>query len=247
MFSKIKDFFINLLKPQLLIFVSFVLVVMTFLFFFNRQGEEYVHSMLKSDLEYLYIKEKKNYVIRKKSLDFTNSKIEEKSIQERLKEQISQIRARARRHLNVVIFYYSKYYSSIVMSAVFGVFGGMLFIFISLRGWKESNNNLLIIFIISSSISALFAVIPSLFQQSQNIENNEQLYRGHIYLENRIRSYVAYYKTCDDNNSISPKEFMLDIDNKMKNLDELTVLFDPKALEKLKTKIKNISNEMPKK
>lgn len=188
MLDKIKEFFINMLKPQLMIFITFILVVVASFSFFNHQGKEYVHSMLKSDLEYLYVKEKRKIgnkykfnSIKKKPLYFENSKIKEISIQERLKEQISQIRDRARRHLNVVIFYYSKYYSSIAMSAVFAVFGGMLFIFISLRGWKESNNNLLIVFIISSSISALFAVIPSLFQQSQNIENNEQLYRG-IYI-----------------------------------------------------------------
>lgn len=59
---------------------------------------------------------------------------------------------------------------------------------------------------------------------------------------------MAYYKIYDDNSSVSPKKFMLDIDNKMKNLDELTVLFDPKALEKLKTKIRNISDDIsPKK
>jgi hypothetical protein len=239
------------------LFISFAIVISSFaLPYFRDQGIGYVVKLLSNDFDRLYERNQQNssgewYLSATKldiPLKFSDPTAESSLIGERIRNQISEVRDRERRHLGVVVFYYSRYYMAIALSSVLGVFAGVLFIFISINGLKQANSYILLLFIASSSLSAFFGIYPSLYKQPENIEDNEKLYRAYVELEDNIRTNAILLDLeCENDKSENVEcltKYISAIDSRLKDINRLTVVLDPSALKDLDSAVKSIGNEL---
>jgi hypothetical protein len=239
------------------LFVFFAITILAFALPYCRdQGIGYVTKLLSSDFERLYERTQLDnkgewYLSARKlyfPLKFKDSSAESSLVGERMQDQLSQIRDRERRHLGAVAFYYSRYFMAIALSSVLGVFAGALFIFISINGLKQAEPCILILFIVSSSLSAFFGLYPSLYKQPENIEDNEKLYRAYVELENNIKTNAILMdlecRQGETENRECLTKFVSEIDSRLKDINRLTVVFNPSALKDLDAAVKGIGNEL---
>jgi hypothetical protein len=250
--------FLSLFKNSkvwyVVLFISFSIVISSFaLPYYRDQGIGYVTKLLSNDFERLYEKKqpdnKNEWYLTSPKLDvqlkFKDPSAESSLVGERMKEQLSQVRDRERRHLGVVVFYYSRYYMAIALSSVLGVFAGVLFVFISINGLKQANSYILILFIVSSSLSAFFGLYPSLYKQPENIEDNEKLYRAYVELENNIKTNAILMDLeCNKEKGECLTKFVSELDLRLKDINRLTVVLNPSALKDLDAAVKGIGNEL---
>ncbi len=232
---------------------------------YRTQGSEYVSQMLKHDYSALYhygsIKNGAAAPVTKRHSPvlFASRELEKSTEGGRIQDQVKQVRDRIRRHLGVISFYYSRYYMSVTVSSIFGVISAVSFVFLSIKGWREANRQLLLTFLLSSAIAAFYQMYPSLYKQPENIAANEKLYRAYVSLENDIRSYAAlvhphFLTWCTEGQKeenkpggmelLCPDAFILDIDKKLAEYNSLTVLIDHKSLEKLTQQLNAIGQDL---
>ena len=110
---------------------------------------------------------------------------------QRLYEQQDRSIGLAERHLEIVLFYYVRYFSTILFSALAAIGAAVLLFFISRDGWNKHNDLLHIPFIGFVACSILFSAMPNVFEFSQNIEANKRAFEAAMTLENQIASYIS--------------------------------------------------------
>ena len=111
--------------------------------------------------------------------------------QGRLKQQQLEARGRARFHLWASVFIFSNYYLSAIMFSLTSALAAILLAFISKTGWKEANEYLVTLFLVTAATAVFYKAFPALFMQEQSIEANRRLYLRYVALEDRILTYAA--------------------------------------------------------
>jgi Calx-beta domain len=111
--------------------------------------------------------------------------------QGRLKDQLERTRQRSRLHLDVMTFYYIRYYMSIIMLLLVASLAAITLVLISKRGWERTNEYIITTFFLMTAASMCFGSWPKVFRQEQNITDNKVFYLKYTSLENEILSYAA--------------------------------------------------------
>ncbi|HZH13480.1 MAG TPA: hypothetical protein VE057_03860 [Archangium sp.] len=111
--------------------------------------------------------------------------------QGRLKQQQLEARGRARFHLWAAVFIFSNYYLSAIMFSLTSALAAILLVFISKTGWKEANEYLVTLFLVTAATAVFYKAFPGLFMQEQSIEANRRHYLRYVALEDRILTYAA--------------------------------------------------------
>ncbi|MEW6491802.1 MAG: hypothetical protein AB1589_04525 [Cyanobacteriota bacterium] len=151
----------------------------------------------------------------------------------RLEQQLKEIDSRIKRHADVMTFFYKQYYISISMASALGLVAGICVFFISKVGWKDANNGLINMFIVTSSAALFYGQLPAIFKQDTNLAANRNLYIEYITLKNEVLSYSATRGVMGINpenaNSFTPVEpsiFISYVDQKMAKLNQIPIDFD---------------------
>jgi hypothetical protein len=143
----------------------------------------------------------------------------------RLMRQLTEIRRRAKHHLSVMEFFYTRYYMAITLFSVIGAIAALLLSFIVAKGWKDSSTYLITAFVVMTGTAAFYKALPSEFRQEQNIADNKTLYLQYVSLENELMSYLA---TGEDLNEkpAPPAHAIHYLDGRLKELNNLAIGFD---------------------
>jgi hypothetical protein len=114
--------------------------------------------------------------------------------QARLQEQVERIRKRIKLHLDVMEFFYIRYYMVILTFAIAGALAAITLVLVSKRGWEQTNEYILTAFFVMTACAVFFGAFPGMFQQEQNIKENKALYLKYEALENEVLSFAATYE-----------------------------------------------------
>ena len=127
-----------------------------------------------------------------RDLAFTaNHLVVDEPMKNRLEQQYDSIRARAKTHQEIMIYYYSRYYMAITMATITGIIATMMMAIVSKKGWENASPYIIAIFLTTSGLTAYFAAFPTLFEQKRNIEDNKTLYAIYLNLEDRLLTFAA--------------------------------------------------------
>ena len=111
--------------------------------------------------------------------------------QARLREQLSETIDRTEHHLDVMRFFYTRYYIAIILFSMTGALAAVSLVLISKRGWEASNEYVITVFFLMTALTLFFGSFPGLFQQDKNIADNKALYLKYSALANEIVSYAV--------------------------------------------------------
>jgi len=143
----------------------------------------------------------------------------------RLHSQFNNIQARANHHATVMKFFYTRYYTTIVLISVTGLVAAVCAIYLSSKGWGTDQSWIQTIFLTMSAATLYFTAFPKVYKQSENIFNNTNAYLSYLNLENELLSYVCTgeYK---DGEPTSLNNFIHYLDQEMENRNKLYLGFD---------------------
>jgi len=150
-------------------------------------------------------------------------------LKQRLQQQYRQVRERAAAHLEIMIFYYARYYMAISLTAFTGILAAVALLFISKQGWAASSPYLVAVFITMTSLAGLFGAFPAMFEQASNIDENKKSYTAYVALENRILSYAASGSD-EDGKDRTAASFVHLVDARLRDLHRLPVALNPEAI-----------------
>ncbi len=117
----------------------------------------------------------------------------------RLTSQLDEIRERIKLHLDVMNFYYTRYYMAIITSSLAAALAAVAIILISKGGWQQTSNYIISTFFVAAAASVFYGAFPGMFQQQQNITDNKILYLKYVALENELLSYVVTGEALNNN------------------------------------------------
>jgi hypothetical protein len=128
-------------------------------------------------------------------------------------------------HFNLLITFYSYYFSTVIMTGVLASVAAICLLFITSKGWVPSNAYAKTIFLVATASATYCAAFPSIFQQQQNIDDNRRLYLDYAALANEMCSYATTGGN-DAGESREPKDFIHYEDVQLKKLNKIAVGFD---------------------
>ena len=111
--------------------------------------------------------------------------------QARLQDQLQRVRQRTRLYLEVMKFFYTRYYMAILTFAIAGALAAITLVLVSKRGWEATNEYILTAFFVMTACTVFYGAFPGVFQQEQNIKDNKVLYLQYEALENEILSFAV--------------------------------------------------------
>ena len=156
---------------------------------------------------------------------------------DRLKDQFSLARDRARHHLTVAIYFFSNYYMAILQAFVMGMIAAIALFFITQVGYAQASSTVVTVFITATALATFYGGFPSVFRQTDNVAENKALYLRYISLQNEMLSYAA---TGMDS---TPKKFaaadyIACIDKGLNKINNIAVCFDASKIPVVKFDIK---------
>ncbi|MEM8638717.1 MAG: hypothetical protein AAGG51_07895 [Cyanobacteria bacterium P01_G01_bin.54] len=151
-------------------------------------------------------------------------------IKQRLRSQFLRIQARTLIHSDVMAFFYGRSFVTLVIVSVNGVVGVVCLFFISKDGWSDSNNVLLNLFVVSAGIVVLYSNLSIFLKIEDNVNNNTELYLSYLLLKEEFLSYLVTQKN-DTGNDLTPEDFVLYIDQKILQLNIITLDFDNQKVQ----------------
>ncbi|GAB4143440.1 MAG: hypothetical protein Fur0046_20520 [Cyanobacteria bacterium J069] len=89
---------------------------------------------------------------------------------DRIQTQLGQIERRAKVYARISIFYYTRLFSAIALASSTGIIAAVCLFYISKVGWKDANNYIVNIFVVTSGITVLVGAFPVVFQQENNVQ-----------------------------------------------------------------------------
>jgi hypothetical protein len=143
----------------------------------------------------------------------------------RLAGQFQELRSRMKHHFDLLITFYSYYFSTIIMTGVLASVAAICLLFITSKGWVPSNPYAKTIFLVATASATYCAAFPSIFQQQQNIDDNKRLYIEYVALTNEMCSYASTGENNDEDPK-HPNEFIHYVDLQLKRLNKIAVGFD---------------------
>ncbi|MGB7923546.1 MAG: hypothetical protein WCF57_09910 [Pyrinomonadaceae bacterium] len=149
----------------------------------------------------------------------------------RIKEQLDEVRSRTTSHLQVMKFFFTRYYAAIVLISIAGAGAAATLVSITQTGWSHSNEFTLTIFFVTTAIAVFYRAVPASFQQQKNITDNKALFLKYWALENEIRSFVVTgypMNRLADSDKPTVKDFIRYIDQQLAQ-DNIALGFDEKS------------------
>jgi hypothetical protein len=143
----------------------------------------------------------------------------------RLIEQVRTIRGRAIHHFIVMRYFYSRYYMAISIGMITGILAAVALLFITKKGWDQSNQYIKTVLITATAITAYFGAFPAVFQQSQNIADNKKLYLQYIALHDEVMSFLPSQENISGE-AKKVSEFIDYIDKQLVQLNTFAIGFD---------------------
>jgi hypothetical protein len=143
----------------------------------------------------------------------------------RLAGQFKELGNRMKHHFNLLITFYSFYFSTVIMTGVLASVAAICLLFITSKGWVPSNPYAKTIFLVATASATYCAAFPSIFQQQQNIDDNRRLYLEYAGLANEMCSFAITGEN-DAGDSQEAKEFIHYEDVQLKKLNKIAVGFD---------------------
>jgi len=159
--------------------------------------------------------------------DSTDTPYENMSDEEkgRLQGQAQEIRTRMDHHLSVLKLFYVTSYTTILMTGGLTAVAAIMLLFITMDGWKSSNQYARNLFLMATASATFCAAFPSLFQQQRNIDENTRLYLEYVALTNEMCSYATTRQTSDEP-VLATDAFIVSVDKRLKALNKIAVGFD---------------------
>lgn len=153
--------------------------------------------------------------------------------QSRLAQQIRLVENGVSYHTEMAAYFYSRGRSLARVAIFAGLFAGISGFLISQKGWQQSNNAVINVFITCSSLTLICSQIPNVFNYDENYEANQKLGLGYIELQNQIHSFIATEGMVGQNPE-KPNEFSeMDtnrmihyIDGKLSDLAQFNIAYD---------------------
>jgi hypothetical protein len=150
--------------------------------------------------------------------------------QQRIFQQLEEIRARARHHREMVVYFYSRYYMAILVAALTGAAAAVLMLAAGQEGWRKAKGPVLTSILVLAAAAAFYGSFPALFQQEENATANATLLKAYENLEGKILTYLATERLPDKEGRVSPSDLILLIDDRLEELREIRIGFDPNAI-----------------
>jgi hypothetical protein len=159
----------------------------------------------------------------------------------RLRGQYQEIRARMEHHLSVLKLFYVTSYTTILMTGGLTAVAAIMLLFITMDGWKSSNQYARNLFLMATATATFCAAFPSLFQQQRNIDENTRLYLEYVALTNEMCSYATTGSTNDDP-ALTANDFIVSVDKRLKVLNKIAVGFDVSKVPDFTAALQRASN-----
>ncbi len=157
-------------------------------------------------------------------------------VRQRLDHQLAELQGRMQTHWSVTGYFYKQYFLSIGMTLPLTLAAGTLGFFVSQKGWKQSNNALINIFLVTSGGALFFGQLPGVFRQDLNLSTNWTTFQNYNSLRNEILSYSAtggqVMVEGQGLTLVPPEQFLLTVDKRLNTLSSLPIQFDTSQLLK---------------
>ncbi|MBD1921949.1 hypothetical protein H6F77_12720 [Microcoleus sp. FACHB-831] len=206
----------------------------------NKYGEIVGYRWLK-DLKHVNpaaspkLKVKESQFIEAKTLKGTDAE------KQRIREQLQELRVRATTHVSIMMYFYSRFFTSISIASCSSVIAGVSLFFISKGGWDSANRYVVNIFIVASGSAVYFGTMPVMYRQEQNVADNKSLYLQYVALENEALSYLATGENIN-NKQLELKRFIHYLDGQLAKTNQLAVGFDATQIPKYQEVYNNSQN-----
>jgi len=161
--------------------------------------------------------------------------------QGRILQQLAEIRARARHHREMVVYFYSRYYMAIFLAAVTGAAAAVLLLGAGQNGWKSAKASVLISILVLGAAAAFYGSFPAMFKQEENATANAALLKAYENLEGQVLTYLATERLPDKPTPVSPTELILLIDDRLEKLREIRIGFDPEKIPDYSDQLGNLT------
>ena len=159
----------------------------------------------------------------------------------RLEDDVREVQARTRHHLDVMVYFYANYYRAIIMSSILGAVSGISLFYIANKGWATASNYVVTTFVISTVIGAYFFSLIAVFKEQDNITANKALYLQYVALENRILSYCATGSS-EDPASDTLGKYVHQVDREMAAANDVALAFDSSKITDYKVLLQQEMN-----
>jgi hypothetical protein len=159
----------------------------------------------------------------------------------RLRGQYQEIRARMEHHLSVLKLFYVTSYTTILMTGILAAVAAIMLLFITIDGWKGSNQYARNVFLVATVSATFCAAFPSLFQQQRNIDENKRLYLAYVALTNEMCTYSTTGDAGEDPLP-EPRLFIRSVDQQLKALNTIAVGFDASKLPDFSSALEKATN-----
>lgn len=153
---------------------------------------------------------------------------------DRIQVQLTQVERRARAYARITTFFYTRFFAAIALASTTGIIAGICLFYISKVGWKDANNYIVNIFVVSSGITVLVGAFPVTFQQENNIQKNAQLYMSYINLESQLLTALASQKD-DQGQPLDLHSIIVSADKTMAELNIESIGFDATGIPQNQT------------
>ncbi|WP_026731366.1 hypothetical protein [Fischerella sp. PCC 9605] len=110
---------------------------------------------------------------------------------QRLEDILKSIKDRAKSHIRVAIDYSQWLFSSTFTASILALLAVGCLFDISRKGWKDANNYIINIFVVSSGCALFSGALVAVFQYERNIRDNSGLYLAYVELENKVLTQLV--------------------------------------------------------
>ena len=226
-----------------LVTTSFVLVAISLGSLLSYRAETIGKEWLKK--EGMFIQEnQQNIKLDSKSIDFYLQDFNAtKPDKQRIKEQFKIIDAKAVSHANIILYFYTRLYTAIVLSSIGTIISGICLFYISKFGWEKANNYIINVFVTTTSITIFVGAQPIVFKQQSNIQENTNLYVNYVNLKNQALTYIAVKKD-EKGNKIESANLILATEKKLNELNKIAIGFDSENLPKSQTILEKLPSSL---
>lgn len=144
---------------------------------------------------------------------------------DRVVSQLAEIRTRIAHHFEVMVYFYVRYYMSILTFSIAAAMAAITLLFISKQGIDGANQYILNLFIVTTACAAFYGAFPGVFRQEQNITDNKTLYLQYVALEQEVLSFSV---TGEDitGTVTTPAKFIHYVDQQLAKFNNIAIGFD---------------------
>jgi hypothetical protein len=161
----------------------------------------------------------------------------------RLEQDYREIRSRMAHHLAVLEYFYANYFRAIFMGSILGAISGVCLFYIANKGWTNSNNYVIVVFVFTTVTTAYYLSYVTIFREQENISDNKVLYLQYVALGNDILTYCSTGLT--DDPQVSIDKYARQVDTRMATVNNIAIGFDYTKIADYKQILSERRNTQP--